>query len=641
MDDKIIALLEKHCEDDEGLLKNHKYDSKSASVSFTVDMIEKELKVVIAEMDNGIFQVKQDRKEWVDTSSGNLYSVLEGMIKSFEKQRDDLLDTYQGDTPMSDQEESQFNEEEEIEIEDETGEDHLEKIIASDVDATNQYFGHSTCYLVKNLQNVRMTIPADLDEHLLEEYRLEPTASIVLSIQFAPEYIKNTTPPVIKYRPEPNAEAFGHQVSFMATSFLNQRWNILHPFTNNEPIDPDLEYDSKLDIVKQHNYTQQEEKIKFISSLIIKSKTSYAKSLCLYFCNMDPITANQMFVKAGGQDANNTSTVSNNVLMELYAYLMIRLTSLCNDCCICDHSIKIPLLSNKPTICTRFKCQFDFVELGICNSIPITICPSTVSNDILENYYIVDVLISMCYTAAKSKRNEKIFDPFPPQYIDKKNNSKNHSNVVKAIDQLPSVSHMKKHSSTEFDLMKFLGQDRYELVKWILSVGRPALVKMPKGRKIKAMMTEHQYMVMMDSPEKSANFKEMRRKWGSFFAFHGSSTENWHSILRRGLVNASKTALMTNGMAYGEGVYMAEDSTTSLSYAHHGDGWARSELTRGKFKCMAIVEVIKHPHVPQIPNPYYVVKDSNYLSLRFFFIFDSNGNVSVKAGGLKLSGYVQ
>jgi poly [ADP-ribose] polymerase 6/8 len=70
------------------------------------------------------------------------------------------------------------------------------------------------------------------------------------------------------------------------------------------------------------------------------------------------------------------------------------------------------------------------------------------------------------------------------------------------------------------------------------------------------METEHQYMMMMDSPDKAANFKKMRQEYGSYFAYHGSSVENWHSILRKGLVNASNTKLMTTGAAYGEGIYM-------------------------------------------------------------------------------------
>lgn len=55
-------------------------------------------------------------------------------------------------------------------------------------------------------------------------------------------------------------------------------------------------------------------------------------------------------------------------------------------------------------------------------------------------------------------------------------------------------------------------------------------------------------------PRVNAQFKELRKQHGSYFAFHGSGIENWHSILRRGLLNCSGTKLQTTGAAYGPGV---------------------------------------------------------------------------------------
>jgi len=46
----------------------------------------------------------------------------------------------------------------------------------------------------------------------------------------------------------------------------------------------------------------------------------------------------------------------------------------------------------------------------------------------------------------------------------------------------------------------------------------------------------------------------------------GSSIENWHSILRRGLLNASGTKLQVNGAAYGKGVYLSPTSVLSFAY---------------------------------------------------------------------------
>jgi hypothetical protein len=44
---------------------------------------------------------------------------------------------------------------------------------------------------------------------------------------------------------------------------------------------------------------------------------------------------------------------------------------------------------------------------------------------------------------------------------------------------------------------------------------------------------------------------------------------NWHSILRCGLKNYSGTKFQTHGTAYGNGIYLAADSSTSLGYAQN------------------------------------------------------------------------
>jgi hypothetical protein len=130
------------------------------------------------------------------------------------------------------------------------------------------------------------------------------------------------------------------------------------------------------------------------------------------------------------------------------------------------------ILRQTPTICTRFKCQFDYVELGICSSIPITICPSTIANDIQENHNIVDLLISMCYAAAHSGRRDLIFEPWPEFCKKKGSNTCDFDQVTRILEKVPSIKAMKKHGSTEPQLKQYLKEDVYMLIKWILTVNR-------------------------------------------------------------------------------------------------------------------------------------------------------------------------
>lgn len=61
---------------------------------------------------------------------------------------------------------------------------------------------------------------------------------------------------------------------------------------------------------------------------------------------------------------------------------------------------------------------------------------------------------------------------------------------------------------------------------------------------------------------------------------------------------------MSTGQAYGPGIYMAADSSTSLGYARQGVGWDKSIFAKGgnNLQCLAICEVINAGYKA---NPYY------------------------------------
>ncbi|XP_028942700.1 protein mono-ADP-ribosyltransferase PARP6-like, partial [Antrostomus carolinensis] len=77
----------------------------------------------------------------------------------------------------------------------------------------------------------------------------------------------------------------------------------------------------------------------------------------------------------------------------------------------------------------------------------------------------------------------------------------------------------------------------------IISSNRSHIVKLPLSRQLKFMHTSHQFLLLSSPPAKEARFRTAKKLYGSTFAFHGSHIENWHSILRNGLVNASYTKL--------------------------------------------------------------------------------------------------
>jgi hypothetical protein len=106
----------------------------------------------------------------------------------------------------------------------------------------------------------------------------------------------------------------------------------------------------------------------------------------------------------------------------------------------------------------------------------------------------------------------------------------------------------------------------------------------PLEHQIADVNTKYQYFIKHEDIVKHVNFKSLRTKHGSIFAFHGSPQENWHSILRSGLQIGKGGYLVRkqdfnsihitiiysfqlNGAAYGAGVYVSPSLSFSASYA--------------------------------------------------------------------------
>lgn len=82
---------------------------------------------------------------------------------------------------------------------------------------------------------------------------------------------------------------------------------------------------------------------------------------------------------------------------------------------------------------------------------------------------------------------------------------------------------------------------------------------------------------------------------GSFFAWHGSGPNNWHSILRNGLRNMSHTHLMSTGAIHGGGIYLARSLQISLSYSLQPvAGWTKAEIIPHQtgISVVGLVEVV-------------------------------------------------
>ena len=151
----------------------------------------------------------------------------------------------------------------------------------------------------------------------------------------------------------------------------------------------------------------------------------------------------------------------------------------------------------------------------------------------------------------------------------------------------------------------------YKLMAYIFATNRTTIKELLPHEKVVTNTPEYfrQFILTSSDPNKERIFMQSKQKKGSFFCWHGSSMENWYSILRNGLRNLSNSHMMTAGAAYGQGIYASANFATSYGYStRYSAGpkhWSKSQL--GNYYVIAIVEIIDVPEYKKDANCNIVV----------------------------------
>uniref|UniRef100_A0A8D2ITP3 Poly [ADP-ribose] polymerase n=1 Tax=Varanus komodoensis TaxID=61221 RepID=A0A8D2ITP3_VARKO len=320
----------------------------------------------------------------------------------------------------------------------------------------------------------------------------------------------------------------------------------------------------------------------------------------------------------------------NGFLVQTIEFAEQRIPVLNEYCVVCDEPHVFqngPML--RPTVCERELCVFAFQTLGVMNE---------AADEIATGAQVVDLLVSMCRSALESPRKVVIFEPYPSvvdpndsQMLAFNPRKKNYDRVMKALDSITSIREMT--------------QAPYLEIKKQMDKQDPL--------QLKFMHTPHQFLLLSSPPAKESNFRAAKNLYGSTFAFHGSHIENWHSILRNGLVVASNTRLQLHGAMFGSGIYLSPLS--SISFGYSGDiykslytggitlpsnicfplqsqkkGQQSQFLQSRNLKCIALCEVITshdlHKH-----GEIWVVPNTDHVCTRFFFVYEDGqvGDTSI------------
>ncbi|MBZ3876433.1 Poly [ADP-ribose] polymerase 8 [Sciurus carolinensis] len=310
-------------------------------------------------------------------------------------------------------------------------------------------------------------------------------------------------------------------------------------------------------------------------------------------------------------------------LVQTIEFAEQRIPVLNEYCVVCDEPHVFqngPML--RPTVCERELCVFAFQTLGVMNE---------AADEIATGAQVVDLLVSMCRSALESPRKVVIFEPYPsvvdpndPQMLAFNPRKKNYDRVMKALDSITSIREM--------------------------------------TQQLKFMHTPHQFLLLSSPPAKESNFRAAKKLFGSTFAFHGSHIENWHSILRNGLVVASNTRLQLHGAMYGSGIYLSPMSSISFGYSgmnkkqkvsakdepasssksssasqSQKKGQQSQFLQSRNLKCIALCEVITSPDLHK-HGEIWVVPNTDHVCTRFFFVYEDgqvgDANINTQEGGI-------
>ena len=321
--------------------------------------------------------------------------------------------------------------------------------------------------------------------------------------------------------------------------------------------------------------------------------------------------------------------LSHGFLCHVIQYILNRIPTLNDFCVICDET---HLFSNgamlKPTVCARELCSFAFQTLGVM---------ADVADSIATGPEVVELLVAMCNAASLSGRREDILDPYPtvvdptnPKQFALHPKDKDFKKVEKAMGFV--VQELKSLPAVLKERLDSLNPHSFPLLQWVLASNRCHIVKLPPERQIKSMGTTHQFLLLSAPPAKEAAFRKLKQKNKSTYAFHGSRLENWHSIMRNGLLNASGTKFQLNGAAYGSGIYLSPHASVSFGYSGiHGGGVAPAAgtkkgrptmLSSQNLNCIALCEVIDIK-IKKSGN-IWVLPESDHVVTRFFFVYEDN-----------------
>lgn len=258
-----------------------------------------------------------------------------------------------------------------------------------------------------------------------------------------------------------------------------------------------------------------------------------------------------------------------------------------------------------------------------------------------------DLRCSLFVAAAQNYKRDSLLRPFPPLYVSEDN--KDFEELLADVKSLPGVRELVRLRPGE-------GDHHLALAHWILSSKSFAiktlekeeyahLCKLTKNEGLSGPAPDFLFEIEY-SDQLNARFEKTKAGRDTFYAFHGSRLENFHSIIHNGL-----HCHLNKNSVFGEGTYLTSDLSMAVLYSPHSNGW-RESLLGSLLSCVALCEVIDHPDVKcqvkkkdseiidrqrsrarnseggDVPQKYFVVTNNQLLRVKYLLVYSQRRHLS-------------
>jgi hypothetical protein len=300
--------------------------------------------------------------------------------------------------------------------------------------------------------------------------------------------------------------------------------------------------------------------------------------------------------------------IGNVGIANLHKLVKERLRDMSHKCISCGdpHSAgKVQL--RRATPCNLLACA------RLWYSLPLDVRVPEIRTDI----YAVDLMLTSVYAAAMSGRCELL--PRCPIY--------NIETVKAVLNSLPSLT-LISHAVNLSAVLKSYHNDAEKLISWACIQHRGYITTATGLCKIPTLPTgTHQFILANASPRLESAYisKFPKPSAKTSVLFHGTTFDRLPAILAQGLRVCSGTSLQRTGAAYGQGIYLAEEPSLSLTYAPATTSWRNSGLPN--MRLLLGCEVVGGEK--GVKKGIHVITDEASVMVRYIFLLTNNATCPI------------